>query len=151
MTTRVLRTQGDILGLSKLLHTRKLPVTVTIMAGAKRTNPQNALIQKWNQEITDQRGDTDFEDVRAENKIRFGVPILRRDDPAYQEWYDATVMPLPWETKVKLFRMMDPPVTRNMTTKQLSEYCDTLQRHYLQQGFRLTDPEARRYEQEMGN
>ena len=148
MTTRVLRTQGDIEGLAKLLHVRKLPVTVTIMAGAKRTNPQNALIQKWNQEITDQRGDTDFEDVRAENKIMFGVPILRRDDPAYREWYDAAIKPLPWEAKVMLFRRMDPPVTRDMTTKQLSEYCDTLQRHYLEQGFVLTDPEARKYEDE---
>ena len=146
MTTRVIRTGGDILGLSKLLHTRKLPLTVVITAGATRTDRQNRLIQKWNQEITEQRGDCTFEETRAENKLVFGVPILRRDDPAFRETYDATFRPLPYEAKIKLFVALDPAVTRKMTTKQLSEYCDTLQRHYLEQGFRLSDPGMQGYE-----
>ena len=146
MTTRVIKTGGDIEGLAKFLHARKLPVTVSIMAGAKRTDPQNHLIQKWNQEITAQRGDVDFEEVRAENKLRFGVPILRRDDEAFRTEYDASFRPLPYETKLRLFVQLDPAITRRMTVKQLSEYCDTLQRHYLGMGFRLTDPEARKYE-----
>jgi len=145
VTTRIIRDGGDILGLAKFLHTRKLPLTITIMAGAKRSDAQNRLIQKWNGEITDQRGDVTFEEVRAENKLVFGVPILRRDDPAFKETYDATFRPLPYEAKLKLFVALDPAVTRKMTTKQLSEYCDTLQRHYLEQGFRLTDPEALKY------
>jgi hypothetical protein len=142
MTTRVIRTQGDIAGLATFLGTRKLPLTVTITAGAKRTDPQNRLIQRWNGEITEQRGDVTFEEVRAENKLRFGVPILRRDDEAFRETYDATFRPLPYEAKLALFVQLDPAVTRRMTTKQLSEYCDTLQREYLSKGFRLTDPEA---------
>jgi len=146
MTTRVLKTGDDIVGLAKLLHTRKLPVTVTIIAGAKRTDPQNHLIQLWNKEITEQRGDVDFEDVRAENKLRFGVPILRRDDEAFRETYDETFRPLPYAVKVKLFRELDPAITRRMTVKQLSEYCDTLQRYYTELGFRLTDPGALMYE-----
>lgn len=145
MTTRVLRTHGDIAGLATFLGGRKLPVTVTIMAGAKRTDAQNRLIQRWNQEITAQRGDTDFEEVRAENKLRFGVPILRRDDPAFSATYDATFRPLPYAAKLALFVHLDPAITRKMTTKQLSEYCDTLQRHYLEQGFVLTDPGALQY------
>ena len=149
MTTRILRDGGDILGLAKFLHTRKLPVTVTIIAGAKRSDAQNRLIQRWNGEIQEQRGDVTFEEVRAENKLRFGVPILRRDNEAFRETYDATFRPLPYEAKLKLFVALDPAVTRNMTTKQLLEYCDTLQRHYLELGFRLTDPEALKYGDEV--
>ncbi len=148
MTTRVLRTHGDIAGLATFLGGRKLPVTVTIMAGAKRSDAQNRLIQKWNQEITAQRGDTDFEEVRAENKLRFGVPILRRDDPTFRETYDATFRPLPYAAKLALFVQLDPAVTRRMTTKQLSEYCDTLQRHYLEAGFVLTNPDDLRWASE---
>lgn len=145
MTTRIIRTNNDVAGLATFLGGRKLPVTVTITAGAKRSDAQNRLIQRWNGEITEQRGDMSFEEVRAENKLRFGVPILRRDDPAFMATYDATFRPLPYEAKIKLFVALDPAITRNLTTKQLSEYCDTLQRHYLEQGFRLTDPEAMKY------
>ncbi len=148
MTTRVIRTHGDVAGLAKFIGSRKLPVTVTITAGAKRTDPQNRLIQRWNGEITEQRGDVDFEEVRAENKLRFGVPILRRDDEAFRVTYDETFRPLPYAAKLALFVQLDPAITRRMTTKQLSEYCDTLQRHYLEQGFRLTDPGALQYEGE---
>lgn len=141
MTTRIIRNASDVEALARFLHTRKLPLTVTIIAGAKRSDAQNRLIQRWNGEIAEQRGDMSFEEVRAENKLRFGVPILRRDDPAFMATYDATFRPLPYEAKMKLFVALDPAITRNMTTKQLSEYCDTLQRHYLGMGFRLTDPE----------
>lgn len=151
MTTRIIRSHGDIAGLATFLGCRKLPVTVTIMAGAKRSDAQNRLIQRWNGEIAEQRGDMSFEEVRAENKLRFGVPILRRDDPAFMETYDATFRPLPYEAKLKLFVALDPSITRNMTTKQLSEYCDTLQRHYLELGFRLTDPEASKWDDENGS
>ncbi|MDZ7824667.1 MAG: hypothetical protein U5K75_11995 [Ahrensia sp.] len=140
MTTRIIRTESEIDGLSRLLKTRKLPVTVSIVAGAARTDAQNRLIQKWNGEIAQQRGDVSFEEVRAENKLRFGVPILRRDDEAFCAAYDATFRHLPYDVKLALFIQLDPAVTRRMTTKQLSEYADTLQRHYLQDGFVLTAP-----------
>jgi hypothetical protein len=145
MTTRVIKTQSDIEGLARLLGSRQLPVTVTITAGANRTDAQNRLIQKWNQEITDQRGDSPFEDVRAENKLRFGVPILRRDHEDFRAWYDEAIRPMPYETKIRLFVMIDPPITRRMTTKQLSEYVDTLSLHYRQSGFQLTHPDDRKY------
>jgi len=141
MTTRIIRNASDVEAMARFLRTRKLPLTVTIIAGAKRSDAQNRLIQRWNGEIAEQRGDMSFEEVRAENKLRFGVPILRRDDPAFMATYDATFRPLPYEAKMKLFVALDPAITRNMTTKQLSEYCDTLQRHHLGMGFRLTDPE----------
>jgi len=35
-----------------------------------------------------------------------------------------------------------------MTTKQLGAMCDAVQRKYVSQGIRLTDPEARKYEEE---
>lgn len=145
MTTRVIRNTSEIEGLARLLGSRQLPVTVTITAGAKRSDAQNRLIQKWNQEITDQRGDSDFEYVRSENKLRFGVPILRRDDDAFCAWYDDAIRPLPYEAKIKLFVMLDPPITRRMTTKQLTEYADTLSRSYREMGFHLTHPDDQKY------
>jgi len=89
MTTRIIRDGGDILGLAKFLHTRKLPLTITIMAGAKRSDAQNRLIQKWNQEITGQRGDVTFEEVRA---CRFSG----REVDARQDWSS----PLPRHMKL---------------------------------------------------
>jgi hypothetical protein len=142
---RVIKTETEIDGLARLLRSRKLPVTVTVTVGEHRTDKQNRLVQQWNQDITKQRGDTDFEEVRAENKLRFGVPILRRDDEAFRATYDATFRPLPYEAKLALFVQLDPAVTRKMTVKQLSEYCDTLQRHYTALGFVLTDPDALKY------
>lgn len=143
MVSRVIRSPFDIDALAKLLAARKLPVTVSIMAGAQRSSSQNHLQRKWCQEVAEQLGDRSAEEVRGDAKLRFGVPLLRAEHDEFRASYDEHVKPLPYERKLAL--MMEPldlPVTRLMTTKQKTAYLDAFAAFYAAQGVRLTIPEA---------
>lgn len=117
------------------------PFTVSIVEGKSRTLAQNKLQQKWNQEIADQKGDVAFEEVRAYNKLHFGVPILRRDDAYFCERYDTIVKPHSYENKLKFMQGDMFPVTRLMNTKQKTEFLDEVCRHWLSEGIVLTIPQ----------
>jgi hypothetical protein len=67
---------------------------------------------------------------------------------AFCESYDRILKPLGYDEKLEAIRVFDLPVTRLLNTKQMSEYMDQVQRHWLQQGVRLTDPEMLKYEEE---
>ncbi len=143
MTTRVIRTPYDIDALATLLRARSLPVTVSIVAGAPRTNPQNQLQRKWCQEIAEQLGDRTAEEVRGDAKLRFGVPILRAENEVFCEKYDRLIKPRPYEEKLELMmEPMDFPVTRLMTTKQKARFLDAFAAAYAAQGVQLTMPVA---------
>lgn len=148
MPSRVLETHDDAAKLARFFAggLAEFPVTVAWTKGKKRTNPQNALAHRWYKEISDQRGDTDPEEVKAECKLRFGVPILRRENDAWCAEYDDLLKPLDYATKLRLVQFVDLPVTRHMTTKQQTEFMETIAREYRGMGFRLTDPEALKYE-----
>jgi hypothetical protein len=146
MTTRTIRTDGDIDGLARLLRSRKLPLTVHITQGEPRSTAQNRLQRQWCNDVSQQLGDRSPEDVRAYSKLHFGVPILRADDDAYCEAYDRLIRPLPYETKLAYMAVpFDFAVTRAMTTKQLTRYLDAMAAHWAAQGVRLTDPGAMMY------
>lgn len=145
MTTRVIREAFDIDALAKLLAKRTLPVTVSIMAGAKRSDDQNRLQRKWCGEVAEQLGDQTAEDVRGYAKLHFGVPILRMEDEAFCAEYDRIIRPLPYEHKLALMKVpFDFGVTRVMTTKQKTRYLDAFAAHYVAQGVVLTIPESER-------
>ena len=146
MASRVLKTKIDLLQWCGFLGDQPLPCTVSVVAGAKRTNPQNRTINMWYAEIAGQLEDTDASEVRAMCKLELGVPILRRDDPAFAAAYDTMFKPLPYAHKLTLFRRLEPAVTSIMTVNQLREFMDQMQRRYAQAGIILTDPEARKYE-----
>lgn len=148
MPTKVLRHPDDVEALARMLSGRKLPITVTWAQGALRSAAQNRLVQRWFADIATQLGDQTHEDVRAECKLIFGVPILRAENEAFQVAYDATIRGLPYETKLAAIKAMDLPVTRLMTAKQMTAFMDAMQRHWSGQGVRLTDPEAMKYEEE---
>lgn len=78
--------------------------------------------------------------MRAEFKLRHGVPILRREYPEFKETYDRVLKPLDYEDKIEAVRRLDLSVTRLMTTKQQSEYMESIEREYRSQGFNLTSP-----------
>lgn len=149
MNTRVITDAAGIDKLAAFLSARKLPVTVTIAAGAGRRPLQNRLAQRWFTDISRQLGDQTHEEVRAFCKLRFGVPILRAENEAFRVSYDRTVKPLDYEQKLEAIKAFELPVTRLMTVKQMTAFMDEMQRHWLEQGIRLTDPEALRYEEEM--
>jgi hypothetical protein len=139
MTTRVIKTEGDIEALRLLLRARKLPVTVEIVAGIRRTNLQNALQWKWYGEIAAQMGDRTADDVAKYCKLHFGVPILRAESDLYREKYDRLLRGRSYEEKIE-FMGEGWPVTSAMTTKQESAYLDAIDRAFSAQGVRLTIP-----------
>lgn len=128
--------------LVKFIMGKKLPITVSIADGKHRTNDQNHLQRKWVLEVSAQLGDRTPEEVRGYCKLHFGVPILRNENDVFKREYDAVIMPLPYEHKLKLMMVpFDFGVTRIMTTRQKTAYLDAVHRHFSEQGVILTNPE----------
>lgn len=141
MTTRFLETEADRRMLIRFLEGQALPLTVSLSKGGKRTLKQNRLQRQWLNEIAEQLGDQTPEEVRGYCKLTIGVPILRAENEAFRERYDAIVRPLPYEQKLQL--MMEPldfPISRIMNTKQATTYLDGIHRHFADKGIVLTDP-----------
>lgn len=146
MTTRIIRTDEDRKLLLRRIEKQKLPFTVQISKGANRSVEQNRLQRLWMSEIAEQLGDRTAEEVRGFCKLHIGVPILRAEDEAFRERYDAVVKPLPYQ--MKLMVMMEPldlPVTRIMTSEQKHRYLDEIFRQFSEQGIVLTIPEDKRW------
>lgn len=142
MTTRILKTEGDRQTFVRFIDAQKLPCTVTVTAGRRRSVEQNKLQRLWLNEISEHLGDQTPEQVRGYCKLTLGVPILRAENEAFCAKYDAVVRPLPYEQKIAI--MMEPldlPVTRFMTTGQKKNYLDQIQQHFAEQGIALTDPD----------
>jgi hypothetical protein len=141
MTTRFIETESDRRMLFKFLEQQRLPCTISIAKGGKRSMRQNRLQRLWLNEISEQLGDQSPEEVRGYCKLTLGVPILRAENEAFRDRYDAIVKPLPYEQKLAL--MMEPldfPISRLMTTKQATSYLDGMHRHFSEKGIALTDP-----------
>lgn len=141
MTTRVIIAEWDRQLLIRLLEAQKLPFTIDITRGKRRSVQQNRLQRLWLNEISEQLGDRTPEEVRGYCKLTMGVPIMRAENEAFREKYDAHVKPLPYEQKLAL--MMEPldlPVTRIMSTDQKRRYLDAVHQHFAEQGLVLTDP-----------
>ena len=118
-----------------------LPFTLTWREGARRSLDQNALLHKWYGEIAKQAGDLKANEVKAQCHVAFGVPIRRRDT-AFNWVWEQSAGKLPYEKQLTLFERGVLAMTREMTKAELSEYMDTMSRHYRARGFRLTDPES---------
>lgn len=148
MATRVIHGPDGIDKLALFLKARSFPQTVTVTTGAGRRPLQNRLAQKWFSDIARQLGDQTHDEVRALCKLTIGVPILRAENEAFQQSYDRTMLTLPYEQKLEAMRVMDLPVTRLMTVKQMTAFMDAMQQHWAGIGIRLTDPDALKYEEE---
>ena len=132
---------------ARIVAAGKFPVTVAVTAGEPtRRDAQNRLAQRWFTDIARHFGDVTHEDVRADCKLRFGVPIMRRDSEPFRASYDPIMKHQTYEAKVAAIKAWDLPVTRLMGVKQMTEFMDAVQREFLPQGVRLTDPEALKYE-----
>ena len=107
--------------------------------GKRRTLSQSALSHCWYDQIAKELGDQTEEEVKCECKLRFGVPILRADDPDFRDMYDSGIKGLTYETKLKAMRFI--PVTSLMSREQLSKYLEQLQREFAGRGISLEFPE----------
>lgn len=140
MAHRIVRTEQELADLATLLGTLKLPLTIRWQQGANRSLDQNELQWMWAGEVARQRGDMEQDEVQREWKLRYGVPILREASDEFRATYDKMIRPQPYEEKIKAMDLID--VSRIMTVRQMSSYLDRIQRECLQQGLRLTNPEA---------
>lgn len=141
MVQRIIETEQDRHMLFRFLEGQKLPMTVDIKAGGRRTAKQNRLQWQWMNEIASQLGDRTAEEVRGFCKLHFGVPILREEDGEFREKYDRVVKPLDYETKLMLMQEpFDFPVTRLMSIQQKTRYLDTVHAFFSARGIELTDP-----------
>ena len=126
---------------NKLKETGK-PIIIEIKYRS-RTNDQNALINALYRDIANiakEQGYT-FDQVRAMSKLHVGIPLMREESEKFRLQYDTIVKPAPYEMKLEL--MLDPidfPVTRIMTTSQLSEYSKRLCDYWSQQGYPIMLP-----------
>lgn len=148
MPTKVIREPAHVIALANLLAGCKLPITITWTQGAARSHAQNRLAQRWFTDIATQLGDRTHEDVRAECKLTIGVPILRAENEAFRLSYDRIMKHLPYEAKLEAVKAFDLPVTRIMSSAQMTAFMDEMQRRWSAQGIRLTDPQAMIYEHE---
>lgn len=143
---RSIETEGDRKALLSLIGTRKIPFTITLTDGKRRSLKQNRLQREWMNQISMQMGDRTPEECRAYCKLVIGIPILRSENEAFAEEYDRIIKPIPYEAKLKLMGVpFDFSVTRLMTTKQLTKYLDEVYRHFTAQGCQLTLPEDMKF------
>lgn len=141
MTTRVIRNRAQLDSLLALIASRKLPVTVTVVNGAIRTDQQNRLQWKWIGEIAEQLPEHSAEEWRGYCKLHHAVPILRAESEAFCEVYDRLIRPRPYEEKLELMMVpMDLPATRIMSTRQKNEYLNAVWNDFTQRGVQLTAP-----------
>jgi hypothetical protein len=141
MPSRIVRDEHDRALAATWISNMKPPFRLSAEPGSLRSLNQNALSFKWYSEAAEQHGDMTANEVRAECKLVFGVPILREENATFREVYDRVLKPLPYETKVKFIEQTELPVTSIMTMKQLSRYLDAVFKHFTEQGVRLTLPE----------
>lgn len=143
MARRVVETEYERRMLIKFIEGHKLPMTATVQAIGKRSAQQNRLNRQWMLDIANQLDGWTAEDARGYCKLHFGIPILRNEDEAFCQEYDAVIRPLPYEMKLKLMKVpFDFGVTRLMSVKQQTAYLDEVNRHFSEQGVILTDPAA---------
>lgn len=107
--------------------------------GKRRTPDQNSISHCFYEQIAKELGDQTEEEVKCECKLRFGVPILRADDPDFRDMYDSGIKGLTYEQKLKAMRFI--PVTSLMSREQLSKYLEHVQREFAGRGIVLEFPE----------
>jgi len=118
----------------------KPPYTISIKKGIDRSLDQNRLAFKWYGEMSEQLSDMTTAEYHSFCKLHYGVPILRAEDDEWRDVYDTAIKPLPYEMKLRAIVLM--PVTSHMTTKQMTQYLDTIYTEFTGRGVVLTTPEG---------
>jgi len=103
-----------------------------------RSNDQNSLMWAWSRDI-ERHQHEDAGWAHRYNKLRIGVPILRRDSEAFRALYDRLLKPMAYEDKLEAMEIIE--VTRGMTVKQMTEFLESVQRHWAKQGLVLESTE----------
>lgn len=120
---RWIRTNADLEAAITLIRARMRDgwVKVDIADKGRRSIGANRSIHAVYQRIADARGDVVREEVEAESKLTYGVPIMREDEDFRTAW-DATIGKLSYEDALQAMTAMDVPVTRLMNKQQFERY-----------------------------
>lgn len=113
-------------------------MVVTISA-RNRSTEQNALLHKWFSEIAAQSGDQSLLDVKWQCNLKYGRPI-KAQDANWQAVFGYLFDKLPYEKQLKAIGALGIPFTRDMTSDQLGQYMEQMERDYRSEGFTLSDP-----------
>lgn len=145
----IVRSSEDLKSVYYHLGNMMHPFRVTILKGEeKRTDKMNKTIHKWFSEIAAHRGDVTMMEVKAEMNLTYGVPIKSRDDDDWRAVFGYLFRDLDHARKIKALRLLDIPITRDMTITQLGEYMDQMYRDTTEQGIYLTVKEDMKYREE---
>lgn len=105
-----------------------------------RSLAQNALYYMWIGQIAKQRQDMTNEDVRAEFKVDFGIPILLASDEDFNQWWCINGFSrLNREETLKAVKYI--PVTSIMSVNQFTDLLRDVEAAAACEGWRLSHPQ----------
>jgi len=119
---------SDMIGILRHTFKEKKYFQVTVNDGKKRSIEQNFVSHGWYAKVSKEEGEYTPEQIKCLCKYHFALPILRAEDPVYNEWCCNVIDQLSYENRVEAMKYT--PATSLMTTKQLSSYMEHIQRHY---------------------
>lgn len=102
-----------------------------VSKSATRSKAQNRLAFRWYKQIEEELF-LEIGEAHSLCKLTVGIPILRRDNETFREWYDRAVKPLSWDQKLHDIEFVD--VTSKFGVKQMTVYLETMQRKFAEQG-----------------
>lgn len=106
----------------------------------KRTELQNKISHAWYGELANSLKENDALGYKCFCKLVIGVPILRAENSEFRESYDLVIKVLSYENKLEAMKIL--PVTSIMTTKQLSQYLESMKDYFMKHnGFELRFPQ----------
>lgn len=103
----------------------------------KRSLRANALLHQWFGQIATQTG-SDAKSIKGECHHEWALDIRLRDEKFAWVW-ERTGALLSYEKQCSLLASETLGISSRMTTKELSEYMDQIERHYRTQGVQLTE------------
>ena len=136
------KTKKDAEDMRKDIGETYLPIFDAVLAriSFRRTLDQNSLYHKWLSEIAVHQGETK-EDIERQVKLSLGCKILCRDNPKFLDFCQMTLKRLNYATMLQSMDYIN--VSSVMTTKQMAEYMNEIERKYRMQGVPLTIPEEK--------
>ena len=105
----------------------------------RRSLTANGLFHSWMGAIAKTEGESPAE-TKARCHIRWGIPILRGDDPAYAAFIESALGGKTYRAVMEIIERGFVPCTSLMNKAQLSRYMDAVWREYAGR-VRLMDPE----------
>lgn len=98
------------------------------VARKDRSLEQNNISHAWYKQVSETENEYTPAQVKRLCKYTYGLPILRGDDPEFNEWCAKVIDPLPYEHRIEAMEHID--VTSLMKTAQMSAYLEQVQAHY---------------------